>query len=159
MIPLTANGPTLTLRYPVASYVVKLQMRAGSGKMALDNVSLNLDEVADFDLLTPSDGTVSANAADITQLTWQVSASSPAYQVLLIESLSPGTPLVNGIFTAGADADALTCLLGQCIYNLPASLATGPGDLDGSDGSYVWTVTASNGSEADNSPFNFVTGA
>jgi hypothetical protein len=141
-----ANAIPLTLRFPVDSYKVKLQIKKGKGKMALDNVSLNLDEKIEFDLLTPSDGAVSANPADITQLTWQPSASAPTYQVLLIQTLNPGTPVVSGVFTAAADADALTCARGQCIYNLAGPLG---------NGDYVWTVTASNGFEAENAPFNF----
>ena len=141
-----ANAIPLTLRFPVASYKVKLQIKRGNGKMALDNVSLNLDEKIEFNLLTPSDGTISANPADITQLTWQPSASAPTYQVLLIETLHPNTPVISGVFSAAADADALTCAGGQCVHNLAAPLT---------NGDYVWTVTASNGFEASNAPYDF----
>src|SRR5690606_35837775 len=105
----------LTLRFPVASYKIKLQIKKGKGKMELDNVSLNLDEKIEFDLLTPNDGTISANPADITQLTWQPSASAPTYLVLLFETSNPGGPMVNAAFSAAADGDALTCDGGQCV--------------------------------------------
>lgn len=140
-----ASAPPLTLRFPVASYKVKLMIKKGKGQMALDNVSLNLDQKLDFNLLTPTDGTRSANPADITQLTWQPSAAAPTYQVLLLETLNPGAPVISGVFTAAADADALTCVGGQCTHNLPPL----------ANGDYVWTVTASTGFEAANSPFNF----
>jgi hypothetical protein len=143
-----ASAPPLVLRFPVANYKVKLQIRTGKGKMALDNVSLNLDEKIEFDLLTPTDGTVSASAANVTQLTWQPSASAPSYQVLLLEtanSVTP-TPVINAVRTAAADADNLTCAGGQCVLTLAAPLA---------NGDYVWTVTASNGFEAENAPFSF----
>src|SRR5690606_2230085 len=100
----------------------------------------------EFDLLTPNDGTISANPADITQLTWQPSASAPTYLVLLFETSNPGGPMVNAAFSAAADGDALTCDGGQCVYTLSSPLASGD---------YVWTVTANNGFEAENAPFNF----
>lgn len=141
--PITGS---VVLRYPVRKYVVKIQINATTGKFTVDNVSLSLDERVSFRQMSPTDDdTEVADPSYITTLTWEPAALATTYEVELTE-LSGPTTVIDNVFTAIADADALTCGFGLCVFQLSGPLG---------DGNYAWTVTASTAEQGFNAPTNF----
>ncbi|MBK9125261.1 MAG: hypothetical protein IPM16_19360 [Chloroflexi bacterium] len=137
---------TIVLRYPVTKYVVKIQIKATSGKFIVDNASLSLDERISFRHMSPTDDdTEVADPSYITTLTWEPAALATSYEVELTELGGP-TTVIDNAFTAIADGDDLTCGFGLCVLQLPGPLG---------DGNYSWTVTASTAEQGFNAPTNF----
>lgn len=109
-----------------------------------------------FSLLSPANGALVRDPADVTAITWTESFGADTYQFILFQlsnNIRLGTVIDLPGLTGAADADPLNCAVGTC------TLTVGPSEqalLE--DGQYAWTVVATNTfgtTEAGNAPFFF----
>jgi subtilisin family serine protease len=116
---------------------------------------LPVDVVApgDFVLLTPPDGAIVTDPADVTQVTWQESADASSYTFYLFRTSNNPREIGEVLVVSGTAApgdDAIGCSGGTCFLPIGAAEQAAL-----TDGSYSWTVKADGLTEASNAPFTF----
>jgi predicted outer membrane repeat protein len=109
-----------------------------------------------FDLISPANGAIVRDPADVTAITWGESVNADTYQFILFQlsnNVRLGVVIDLTGLTGAADTDPLTCAAGVCTLTITA---TEQALLE--DGQYAWTVLATNGfgsTEAANAPYFF----